>query len=282
MIEVIRPGFYTTVQDMGRFNYHQYGVPYSGVMDIKSARIANALLSNNENAAVLEMTMTGPTLKFHSTTVISITGANLSPKLNGISIALNKGLQIQIGDVLSFGKLNYGFRGYLAVAGGFQTETIMNSRSMYKNITSKFVVKKGDTLPIKAFNKQISKTNAALKIETTHFEDIVLTAYKGPEFDNLSRTKQKQISSEVFTISKDNNRMAYQLSNIVENKLKPIITSLVQPGTVQLTPLGKLIILMRDGQTAGGYPRVLQLNDASINKLSQKYTNHEIRFKIKI
>jgi len=281
MVEVITPGFFTTIQDIGRTNYHQYGVPYSGVMDAKSAKIANALLGNGEDAAVLEITMTGPTLKFHSNTVISITGADISPKLNESSIALNRSITIEKGDILSFGKLNYGFRCYLAIFGGFQTEMVMNSRSMYKMITTEYVIKKKDSLSILRLNEQRFKANAALKIDTTHFKDEVLTVYKGPEFDNLSKQQQKQIYTEKFTISKDNNRMAYQLENVIENQLKPIITSLVQPGTLQLTPFGKLIVLMRDGQTAGGYPRILQLTNSAIDKLSQKYTGKTIRFKIK-
>jgi allophanate hydrolase subunit 2 len=74
--------------------------------------------------------------------------------------------------------------------------------------------------------------------------------------------------------------MAFQLNEPFVNQLKPIITSLVMQGTVQLTPSGKLIILMRDNQTCGGYPRVLQLNESAINKLSQKYMNNEIKFEL--
>ena len=74
--------------------------------------------------------------------------------------------------------------------------------------------------------------------------------------------------------------MAYQLEETLDNSLEPIITSLVLPGTVQLTPSGKLIVLMRDCQTTGGYPRVLQLKESSINILSQKFTNAKVRFKL--
>lgn len=281
MIEVIKPGFYTTIQDLGRIHYHQYGVPYSGVMDKKSSKIANALLGNQENDAVLEITMTGPTLKFTTTTIISITGADLSPKINGDEVLLNRSISVKKGDILSFGKLKYGFRCYLAVYGGFQTQEVMKSRSMYKNVTSKSTVQKEDRLPILSLNKTIFKTNASIKIDENHFSDPILSTYKGPEFENLPQSAQKQLFSQTFIISKDNNRMAYQLENIVENKLQPIITSLVQLGTIQLTPSGKLIVLMADGQTAGGYPRILQLTDNAISKLSQKFTSKKVRFVLK-
>ena len=113
MIEVVKPGFYSTIQDLGRIGYHDYGVPYSGAMDMQSAKIANALLGNNENDAVLEITMTGPTLKFIKTTAICITGADLSPKLNDNAVSLNKRYILKPNDIISFGKLNYGFRACL-------------------------------------------------------------------------------------------------------------------------------------------------------------------------
>ena len=89
-----------------------------------------------------------------------------------------------------------------------------------------------------------------------------------------------QKCSKSFTISKENNRMAYQLEETLENDLKPIITSLVMPGTVQLTPSGKLIALMRDCQTTGGYPRVLQFSEKSICILSQKSTGNKVKFRL--
>ncbi|AXT19847.1 biotin-dependent carboxyltransferase [Flavobacteriaceae bacterium AU392] len=281
MIEVIKPGFYTTIQDLGRMNYHQYGVPYSGVMDKKSSKIANALLGNRENDAVLEITMTGPTLKFNTTTIISITGADLTPRINGDRVSLNRSISVNKEDVLSFDKLKYGYRCYLAVYGGFQTETVMKSRSMYKNVTSQFTIQKEDRLPVLSLSKTIFKANASIKIDKSHFSDPMLLTYKGPEFEHLPQSAQKQLFSQNFNISKDNNRMAYQLEDIVENKLQPIITSLVQPGTVQLTPSGKLIVLMADGQTAGGYPRILQLTDIAVSKLSQKFTSKKVRFVLK-
>ena len=90
-----------------------------------------------------------------------------------------------------------------------------------------------------------------------------------------------KLFNQEFTVFKENNRMAYQFQELVTNNLKDIITSLVLPGTVQLTPFGKLIVLMRDCQTTGGYPRVLQLKESSINLLSQKKVGDKIKFKLK-
>ena len=280
MIKVLKTGFYSTIQDLGRFGYQQYGVPYSGVMDALSASFANSILGNDLNTAVLEITMTGPTLEFSTETLICISGANLSPQLNKANIKQNKALKVHAGDVLSFGKLQQGFRCYLAVLGGFNTEKVMDSYSMYGNITQSMALSKNDVLQIHDKTSNLKKTYASIKMPDSHFTTPEMDVFKGPEFDLLSQQQQDELISKTFTISKENNRMAYQLNDLLANDLKPIITSAVLPGTVQLTPAGNLIILMRDCQTTGGYPRVLQLKDTSINVLAQKFTGHTINFRL--
>ena len=280
MVNVIKAGFYTTIQDLRRIGFQKYGVPVSGPMDIYSAKVSNALLHNHENDAVLEITMTGPTLQFNCETSICISGADISPRLNEESVKQNSVVTIKKGDILSFGKLNYGFRCYLAVSGGFQTEMVMNSRSMYKSITSKSELTKNDELAILEHVMSIEKSNASIKVNVNHFDSKAIEVFKGPEFDLLTKSQQRQLLSKEFTVSKDNNRMAYQLEEIFKNSLKPIITSLVLHGTVQLTPSGQLMVLMRDCQTTGGYPRILQLKETSIDVLSQKFTGNSIHFKM--
>ncbi|SFD05033.1 biotin-dependent carboxyltransferase family protein [Algibacter pectinivorans] len=280
MIKVLKPGFYSSIQDVGRFGFQQYGVPSSGAMDQNAAALANGLLGNSENAAVLEITITGPTLQFNCVTKICLSGADVSPKLNNVPLTNNKLIKVNPNDVLSFGALQTGVRCYLAVSGGFQTERIMGSRSMYRGVTFHYVLKKHDELELNSVTIEAGEQNSRLRIQQSYLESAVLPAFKGPEFDLLSAVQQKQLLSTRFTISKDNNRMAYQLNEPLSNTLEAIITSVVLPGTVQLTPSGKLIILMRDCQTTGGYPRVLQLKESAINSLAQKFTGHEVSFQL--
>lgn len=280
MIKVLSSGFYTSVQDNGRLDYQNYGVPISGTMDKHSANKANALVNNSINDAVLEITLSGPKLQFCCDTMISLVGADMSPQLNNKAILMNSTIPITTGDILSFGKLQYGCRCYLAVKGGVQTEQIMKSRSMYKGITSSFRIEKDDELKISANETSFKSAHASIKMDSDHFKTQDIDVYKGPEFDFLTITEQNQLLSSPFTIAKENSRMAYQLKELVPNNLTQIITSLVLPGTVQLTPSGKLIVLMRDCQTTGGYPRVLQLSEKAINRLAQKFTNDTIGFKL--
>lgn len=280
MIKVLHPGFYSTIQDSGRIGFQQYGVPYSGVMDIYSAALANHTLGNKESASVIEMTMTGATLQFYYDTYICISGADMVAKINDTNIMLNKSIKIISGDILTFGKLKKGFRSYLAVSGGFKTETIMNSQSMYKGITTQSRISKNDELKINSNTYYIDNKHALIKVNNELYFNDKIEVFKGPEFELLLKNQQEFLFQMTFTISKDNNRMAYQLLETLDNSLEPIITSAVLPGTVQLTPSGKLIVLMRDCQTTGGYPKVLQLKESAINILAQKFTGNVINFKL--
>lgn len=280
MVKVLKPGFYSTVQDFGRVGFQQYGVPYSGVMDKRAASFANAILGNFKNLPVLEITMSGPKLQFSCNTAICISGADMSPKLNNKGIEHNKVVKISSGDVLSFGKINSGFRSYLAILEGFKTQKVMNSYSMFNHVTNQARLLKNDILEISAHKRNIDNQNASIKVNNDYLVSNTIHVFKGPEFDKLSKQQKEQLLSMEFTISKENNRMAYQLTELLDNKLESIITSPVLPGTIQLTPSGKLIVLLRDCQTTGGYPRVLQLKESSIDILAQKFTGQSIIFKL--
>ncbi|MCK8481212.1 biotin-dependent carboxyltransferase family protein [Psychroserpens algicola] len=281
MIEVLTSGVFDTIQDKGRFGVQNFGVPYSGVMDSYASNLANSILGNTQEAALIESTFTGPKLKFHINTMISITGAQMQPALNGIAIKNNTAISVNSNDILSFGKLQYGLRMYIAVLGGFQTEEKLFSRSMYTNITSKFRLQRGDMLPIHSSDARRSITFSAIKIDRDHFHNPQIDVLKGPEFDKLSPLQQEALYDIELTVSNESNRMAYQFYERFNNDLAPIITSLVLPGTVQLTPSGQLIVLMKDCQTTGGYPRIFQLTSASLNRLSQKIFGDKIRLKCK-
>ena len=277
MLEILHSGLYTSVQDLGRFHHRNFGVPVAGVMDDYHAKLANHILGNEENDAVLEMTLQGAAVCFHKETQIAICGADLSATLNNQPMRLNASVKVSKGDTLTFGKRKYGVRAYLAIKNGFQTEIVLKSRSFYDGITPKIRVDKGDFIPYQVSLRPIeTKSNIALQKEI--FKSKEIDVYEGPEFDFLSKQQQEILFKSTFSIGL-NNRMAYQLEEMLKNSCPSIITSAVLPGTIQLTPSGKLIILMKDCQTTGGYPRILQLNQKSIIRLAQKHTRDQIQFK---
>ncbi|WP_344742113.1 biotin-dependent carboxyltransferase family protein [Gaetbulibacter aestuarii] len=273
-------GFYTTVQDLGRFGFQEFGVPYSGVMDERAARLANALLGNDPQDAVLEQTMTGSTLRFDVDTYIAITGANMQPKLDERPVELNRIVKVSQGSVLSFSASKRGFRSYLGVSGGFGSPNILESRSMYSPVTRENVIKKGDGLIISKVERSITLSHSHLKVDTAYLDSNIIDVHEGPEYEYLDSEQKKKLLDMSFLISKNNSRMAYQLDETFSNNLEPILTSGVFPGTVQLTPSGKLIVLMKDCQTTGGYPRVMQLTKEAISVLAQKYQGQKIKFNL--
>ena len=278
MIQVIKPGFYTTIQDRGRFGFRHFGVPVAGVMDHRSAQIANELLENHPDAAVLEFTMTGPELEFGVSGYIAITGAPMAVYLNEEEKKMNTVIRVAPGDRLHFGKLLSGFRTYLAVKGGIQTEKILGSRSEYLPITAQSHLKRAQEIPIgdvADFQPKITE------LQRPEDPEISLAVMIGPEYDWLSPEQQNKLFNLTFTLAKENNRMAYQLVEPIGPHSYNMITSATLPGTVQHTPSGRLIILMRDAQTTGGYPRILHLTHDSIARLAQKKTGDQFRFQMK-
>ncbi|NKI32454.1 biotin-dependent carboxyltransferase family protein [Croceivirga thetidis] len=278
MLKILKPGFYTTIQDSGRFGFRNKGVPVSGCMDNMAFEQCNRLLENEKNTPVLEITMTGPTLEFLEPTFITLTGANMNPKLNNDSISNYSVIRVKKGDVLSFEKLASGFRCYLGVKGGFETEMVLDSASQFMPLTPKAQLTKNDEVAYKShsdFNPLISGMKPANYLSETN-----LQVFQGPEFHLLSESQIDKLFASEFHISKENNRMAYQLEEAFESHSHNILTSATLPGTVQCTPAGKLIILMRDGQTTGGYPRLLQLRNDAISALAQKKMGDKIKFEL--
>lgn len=278
MLKVLKAGFYTTVQDSGRFNYRNKGVPVSGVMDEMSVFKVNSLLENDSTSAVLEITMTGPTLVFEEETYMALGGAKMLATLNNLPIQNYKVYQIEVGDILSFGRLVKGFRSYLGVKGGFTPKEILGSKSYYKPITKENRLREGDVVPY-IYNQLFQPKISEIKV-ASFLDETLLEVSKGPEFDLLYDKQLEEIFSKIFSVAHENNRMAYQIYETISPHETSMLTSATLPGTVQLTPAGKLIILMKDGQTTGGYPRIMQLTNRAIYILAQKREGDKISFKL--
>ena len=278
MLKVLKAGFYTTVQDEGRFNFRNKGVPVAGFMDTISAHKVNALLENELSDALLEITMTGPTLEFEEETYMAFGGAEFSVTLNNLPVQSYKVYQVDVGDILSFGRLENGFRAYLGVRGGFATKKILGSMSFFKPLTSQNRLNDKDVVPY-SYHKLFLPKISEIRVDS-FLDDLVLEVTKAPEFDLLHDKQLEAIFSKHFTVAHENNRMAYQIKETIGEHQISMLTSATLPGTVQLTPAGKMLILMKDGQTTGGYPRILQLTDKAISVLAQKREGNTIRFKL--
>lgn len=279
-IHFIKSAGYCSVQDQGRFGFADLGVPYSGAMDQFSYTLANKLLRNSEESAALEIAISGPTMIFEMETRIVFTGAHAEIFHNGNPIQLGQIIFLKAEDEIKIGKILHGQWLYMGIEGGLETPVYMNSKSWFTGISTFSKIKKGDTICYLSEEKFNGNTLSHPKLTNSWFEDEKIRVYKGPEWDALPDRLKTQIMFTVFEISKNSNRMGIHLEMLLPNQLEQLLTSPVYPGTVQLTPAGKLIVLMRDAQVTGGYPRIFQLSDESINIISQKCFGEKVKFSI--
>ena len=275
MIKVIQTGLFTTIQDGGRYGYRNIGIPTSGFMDQENAWAANKIVDNDREECLFEITLTGPTLIFNGNYVISITGGDFNPLINELPVKMYQPINVKLGDTLKINNTKNGARCYLAISGGIDVKSIFGSKSFYSNISESYYLRKGEEIKISHNSKSkiLKKNKLKFKLNKS------MNVFKGPEFDLLNTKVKKMLFKNEFTI-RTNSRMAYNLEEKVQIEVKSIISTPVMPGTVQLTPSGKIIILHRDCQTTGGYPRILQLSKSSLNHLSQIKSNEKIKFSL--
>ncbi|MCM4155605.1 biotin-dependent carboxyltransferase family protein [Gramella sp. AN32] len=278
-ISIITPGIFSTIQDSGRFGFKKYGVPVSGAMDHYAFRMVNLILGNQQDHAVMEITMAGPVLQFSKSTRICFCGGDFDLQLNDLKVAPNEVIQIQENDIFKIGRSKQGFRGYLGISGGFQSETVLNSKSMYEGLTDEFRLSKNTSLAFNAENPSFENNYSSVRFDDRYLADKYIPAYPGPEFSKLSKFQQLKIYETEFSLAASSNRMAIQFEGNFENDLKGISSAPVIPGTVQLIPSGKLFVLGKDCQTTGGYPRVLQLSEYAFHVIAQKAPANLIQFK---
>jgi biotin-dependent carboxylase-like uncharacterized protein len=275
---VLKAGLWTSIQDRGRYGYRSIGVPLSGAMDLHSSHLANKLVGNPIAAAILEFTAMGPELQFDKEAVIAITGATFGIFVNNEEQCINTIIHIKEGDCIKFTPPKKGWRGYLAIQGGLDSEVVLGSKSMYLGITEKIRIEKGAILNFSTISQLLKAKDKVLK--PLDYDSEIIDIFKGPEYEILDHKTKDNLINNSFKVHQNSNRMAIQIDGLGEVEFDDILTVPVQPGTVQITPSGKLLILMRDAQTTGGYPRVFQLTKDAINKLAQKRPNDKVVFRI--
>ena len=273
----------TTVQDGGRVGFMNVGFSAGGAMDGYSMRLANILVGNEEGEGVLEMTFMGICCEFDSDSVIAITGADMSPTVNGEPIPRNEAISVHAGDRLEMKAANSGMRGYLAVAGGFDLEKVMGSLST--NLKCKiggFMGRKlmaGDELFLKRSVRLVGKR--AAKIEEDYPEKITIRVILGPQDDYFTEKGKKTFFSSEYRVSDKSDRMGIRLSGDgVENvNGVDIVSDAIAMGSVQIPASGEPIIMMADRQTTGGYAKIATVITADLPLLAQARPNTRVLFK---
>ena len=281
-IEFLKLGMLTQFQDLGRPGYQSFGIPLGGALDQPSAEIANKLVGNSSDQPVFEITLLGPKIKFSASAQIAITGGDLSPKIDDQSIPMYETVDVQEGNVLSFGRIKSGCRAYLAIRGEWILNKWLNSASPIElgdsNLTPNLKISKNDKIEI-----GIDKNKATRKWEFDSVQiESSIRVIKGPEFKQFPEEFIDRFLQTEFTISPNSNRMGYRLDPPIAGDLDggSLISSGIVPGTIQITPSGQPIILLNDAQTIGGYARIANVISDDLPKLAQAKPGDFIKFTI--
>lgn len=281
-LEVLSAGILTTVQDLGRFQARHVGVPQSGSLDDFSHRIANWLVGNDQNAAVLEMTIQGGNFRVLCPMDIAVTGADMSMRVNGISRKLWNSIRVIPGDTLTLGGVSSGCRSYLAMSGGVDVPLVLGSRSTC--LQGRFGGLNGRALQTGDVVHRVESTTLpvprGLHYTPMYSDTAYIRAIPGPH-DICFHGQLKQFFSEQFVVSATSNRMGCRLqgATLVGNQgtESNILSQPCVAGNIQVPMDGNPIILLRE-QTIGGYASIATVLSIDLHKIAQAAPGSRLSF----
>jgi biotin-dependent carboxylase-like uncharacterized protein len=276
----------TTVQDLGRTGYQSQGFSVAGVMDVRSFKIANLLLDNPENEAVLEFTLIGPVLEFTAETIIAITGGDFQPTVNGEPVPMYTALYMNKGDILKFGSARTGSRGYVAFSGYLSVPVVMGSRcTNMKSSLGGFKGRKlqeGDYISFRTKRRYLPFF-LSRKLDINEFErmEAELRVVMGPQDDLFTKQGIETFLNNEYMVTSDFDRMGCRLEGpfIATKEGADIISDGIAFGAIQVPAHGKPIILLSDRQTTGGYAKIATVASVDIPKLVQRRIDDKVRFR---
>ncbi|BBO58974.1 biotin-dependent carboxyltransferase family protein [Mycoavidus sp. B2-EB] len=298
MIEVLRAGLLTSVQDLGRKGYRMSGVCTSGALDTLALHIANRLVGNMPEAAGLEVTAGPVHLHFTQTTRVALSGADFNATLDDHPVHAWWSFPVEAGQTLRLHTPKIGMRAYLAIHGGIDVAPMLGSRSTdlkagFGGLNGR-ALKDGDLLPLGATRSSIRTSHAlqmpafGIKAPGWHrFEHRNLReenktslcgtpgtsvrVLRGPEYSHFTAAAHEHFWSEPWLITTNSNRMGYRLAGpeLTRTKNLELLSHAVLPGTIQVPGNGQPIVLMHDAQTTGGYAKIGVVIQADLWRLAQ-------------
>lgn len=283
--KVLQPGLFTTVQDRGRYGFQKYGVPVSGVLDHFAAGVANLLLGNSRDAALLESTISGPTLFALDEAMVAITGAAVPISINDQPAPGWTALRLHRGDILQLGSARAGCRAYLGVSGGVAVPPVMGSRSCYPGAgigghNHGRPLREGDRLARGPGAFVPPGLHLAEELRPDYPVEVVLRAIPGPQ-DGYFDEGLDLFFSATYLVSNDASRMGYRLQGDAVRQKTGMPASIISepsfPGGVQIPPDGQPIIILVE-QTVGGYSKIATVISSDLQRLAQTLPGHQLRF----
>jgi antagonist of KipI len=286
--EVLEPGILTTIQDLGRHGFSQFGVPPSGGLDAFSLRVGNLLVGNGEGEACLEITLMGLKIKALKEVVIAIAGGDLSPELNEEPLEMWRTHLLVEDDVIRFKKVRGGCRAYLAVSGGFVVPKMMGSSSTY--LSGKFgglkgrPLQRGDILNSLDISLSLNKLGIRFPKDwiPSFKNEVLLRVIPGPQDHHFTEKGSQTFYSSSYRVSSQSDRMGVRLEGPQVEKRSDVEESIISEGlisgAIQVPGDGKPIIILTELVT-GGYTKIATVISTDLPKVAQLKPGEQVRFK---
>jgi antagonist of KipI len=257
----------TTVQDLGRYGWAQYGISASGAADPLAFRAANLIVGNGENAAALEMTLTGGEFVFEEAATVAVTGSDFASP-----VAMWEAVPVRAGESLCFGAARDGARCYLAVRGGIAAPLVMGSASVHVMTgVGGRPLKKGDVLEVGEGAVRRPR-GPARNVPVRSGGRLRVTA--GPQAEGFG----EELYRAAYVVSEESNRMGIRLKGpALAAPAGGMISEGVALGAIQVPPDGQPIILFVEHQTSGGYPKPANVISADFPMLGQLRPRDPVR-----
>ncbi len=274
MLNILKAGFFNTVQDFGRAHYKHFGVSLTGALDKPAMTIANQLVGNLNSAAVIEVSLGPLEMAFNDHRKVALTGADFNATLDNRPVYPGWMFHVKPSQKLRLTHAKLGARAYIAIEGGIQVKAIM--QSMATDLNSGIgghhgrSLQQGDSLSLGQQHQAepLNKPPVAVILPKI---DKRIRIIAGPNFTNLTAQSQQALIEQTWQVTPSSNRMGLRLEGqaLQFKESLEMYSHGVIPGTIQLPPSGLPIVLLADAQTTGGYPRVAQVIQADIHKLAQ-------------
>ncbi len=315
-LEIIVAGALTTLQDGGRKGFAAKGYPECGAADKYAMQLANIIAGNGaaSNAAVLECTLMGASVKANEAVLLALAGAVCTPTVNGNAVPMFAPILLNAGDVLALGACKTGLRTYLAVHGGIDARPVMGSRATDTKCGIGGVegraLKVGDVLPLApktsgrvAKKAYVKLCNAAAKhgwqnLQVTGLpeqwlqqpihnskwqggkQSPVLRVVLGPQDDAFTPAGIAIFTSALYPLTVDSNRMACKLKGAAIETVNgsDIISDGIVEGSIQVASDGQPIVMLADHQTTGGYAKIATVIPPDVSVLAQLRPGDSVAF----
>ena len=279
MIEVVDAGRWTTVQDRGRPGLERFGLPPGGAADWFAAAVANRIVGNPQDAAILECTATGPTLRFSAAAVVALAGGHSTRAANWQPIPIAQGASLTVGTIAP------GLRSYIAVRGGIDVPLVLGSRSFCQRGSfgggfgrplqrgdALAVGRLGDRDPLSAPWPESHRLPARGPWE--------VRVIPGPQLDAFAGDALQRLTATACRVTPEIDRMGLRLATPgLRLQSREIVTVPMTAGAIQVTPSGGLIVLHVDHQSTGGYPAIATVITADLALLAQARPGDTVRFR---